>query len=50
MGDDLMVPKILIIDDDDLVSASLKKVLMKLGYDVLTCLIAKNAESTVHLQ
>lgn len=30
--------KILIIDDDDLVSLSLKKVLIKLGYNVETCL------------
>jgi len=33
-----MKPKILIIDDDDLVSRSLKKVLVKLDYEVDTCL------------
>jgi two-component system, NtrC family, response regulator AtoC len=43
-----MIPKILIIDDDDLVSASLKKVLTKLNYNVLTCLNAKDAETTVN--
>ncbi len=42
-----MVPKILIIDDDDLVSASLKKVLLKIGYDVSTCLRAGEAEKIV---
>lgn len=42
-----MTPKILIIDDDDLVSASLKKVLLKMGYDVQTCLHAGEAESIV---
>jgi len=35
--------KILIIDDDNLVSFSLKKLLMKLGYDVDTCLDANDA-------
>jgi two-component system response regulator AtoC len=35
--------KILIIDDDNLVSASLKKALLKLGYDVQVCL--KGGES-----
>lgn len=35
--------KILIIDDDNLVSISLKKLLVKLGYEVETCLEAKDA-------
>ncbi len=35
--------KILIIDDDNLVSVSLKKLLVKLGYDVETCLQASEA-------
>ena len=42
-----MVPKILIVDDDDLVTASLKKVLIKIGYDVLPCLQAGEAEKMV---
>lgn len=42
-----MIPKILIIDDDDLVSASLKKVLTKLNYNVETCLQAAEAERIV---
>lgn len=42
-----MIPKILIIDDDDLVSASLKKVLTKLNYNVETCLQASEAERIV---
>lgn len=42
-----MTPKILIIDDDDLVSASLKKVLIKIGYDVTACLNAGEAENMV---
>jgi two-component system, NtrC family, response regulator AtoC len=42
-----MTSKILIIDDDDLVSASLKKVLVKIGYDVSTCLKAGEAEQYV---
>jgi len=39
-----MIPKILIIDDDDLVSASLKKVLTRLNYNVAACLQAGEAE------
>lgn len=42
-----MIPKILIIDDDDLVAASLKKVLTKLNYNVETCLQAGEAERKV---
>ncbi len=42
-----MTNKILIIDDDDLVSASLKKVLIKIGYDVTNCLNAGEAEDIV---
>lgn len=42
-----MIPKILIIDDDDLVAASLKKVLTKLNYNVETCLRAGDAERIV---
>jgi two-component system, NtrC family, response regulator AtoC len=42
-----MTPKILIIDDDDLVSASLKKVLTKLSFNVEACLRAGEAEHTV---
>jgi two-component system, NtrC family, response regulator AtoC len=42
-----MATKILIVDDDDLVSASLKKVLIKIGYDVQTCLQAGEAEHFV---
>ncbi|MEW6653001.1 MAG: sigma-54 dependent transcriptional regulator [Bacteroidota bacterium] len=42
-----MIPNILIIDDDDLVAASLKKVLSKLNYNVETCLQAGEAEKIV---
>jgi len=42
-----MIPKILIIDDDDLVAASLKKVLTKLSFDVAVCLQAGEAENIV---
>jgi DNA-binding NtrC family response regulator len=42
-----MTPKILIIDDDDLVAASLKKVLTKLSFDVAVCLHAGEAENIV---
>ncbi len=42
-----MIPKILIIDDDDLVAASLKKVLTKLNFNVETCLRAGEAEKIV---
>lgn len=40
-----MEPKILIIDDDDLVASSLKKVLTKQNYNVTTCLDADEAKS-----
>ncbi|MFZ5947269.1 MAG: sigma-54-dependent transcriptional regulator [Stygiobacter sp.] len=43
-----MFPKILIIDDDDLVSGSLKKVLTKLNYKVETCLKAGDAEEKIN--
>ncbi len=42
-----MKAKILIIDDDDLVAASLKKVLIKIGYDVTACLNASEVEHIV---
>ncbi len=42
-----MTAKILIIDDDDLVAASLKKVLIKLGYDVAACLKAGETEQYI---
>ena len=34
----MMTPKILIVDDDNLVCISLKKVLIKLGYEVDVCM------------
>ncbi|MDX9925659.1 MAG: sigma-54 dependent transcriptional regulator [Ignavibacteriaceae bacterium] len=40
--------KILIIDDDDLVSSSLKKILVKLNYEVQTCLDAGEAQKLVN--
>jgi two-component system NtrC family response regulator len=42
-----MTPKILIIDDDDLVSASLKKVLTRLNFNVEACLKAGESEEIV---
>ena len=39
--------KILVIDDDDLVSRSLQKVLSKLGYNVQICLQAADAEKII---
>ncbi len=39
--------KVLIIDDDDLVCLSLKKVLLKLGYDVEVCMKGDEAASAV---
>lgn len=42
-----MTAKILIVDDDDLVSASLKKVLIKIGYDVSACLNAGEVEQYI---
>lgn len=43
----MMKFKILIIDDDHLVCISLKKLLMKLGYDVEICMEGKDALDTV---
>ncbi|MFA7290185.1 MAG: sigma-54 dependent transcriptional regulator [Melioribacteraceae bacterium] len=40
--------KILIIDDDDLVASSLKKVLVKLNYEVQTCLDAAETQKVVN--
>lgn len=45
----MMKAKILIVDDDDLVSASLKKVLIKIGYNVEACLNAGEVEQFVTL-
>ncbi|MHB8929152.1 MAG: sigma-54-dependent transcriptional regulator [Melioribacteraceae bacterium] len=42
-----MTAKILIVDDDDLVAASLKKVLIKIGYEVSTCLNAGEVEQFI---
>ncbi len=42
-----MEPKVLIIDDDDLVASSLKKVLTKQNYIVETCLDANEAKNLV---
>ncbi len=42
-----MNPKVLIIDDDDLVSSSLKKVLTKQNFDVETCLIASETKNFI---
>jgi two-component system, NtrC family, response regulator AtoC len=44
---EIMKYRILIIDDDDLVSASLKRVLVKLDYDVEVCLNAGEAEDKI---
>lgn len=42
-----MTPRILIIDDDDLIRASLKKVLVKQGNEVGTCQSGEEAELSV---
>ncbi|MCF8240207.1 MAG: sigma-54 dependent transcriptional regulator [Melioribacteraceae bacterium] len=42
-----MRPKILIIDDDNLVCASLRKVLIKMGYDAEICMEAEYAFESV---
>lgn len=42
-----MNPKVLIIDDDDLVATSLKKVLVKQNFDVHKCLDANEAKTAV---
>jgi two-component system, NtrC family, response regulator AtoC len=44
---EIMKYRILIIDDDDLVSASLKRVLAKLDYEVEVCLDAGEAEDKI---
>ncbi len=44
-----MKPRILIVDDDNLVVLSLKKVLIKLGYDVDACMDGGQVEDTVNL-
>jgi len=45
-----MKPKILLVDDDNLVVISLKKVLIKLGYDVDVCMEGGKVEEAVALQ
>ncbi len=45
-----MKPKILLVDDDNLVVISLKKVLIKLGYDVDVCMDGAKVEESVTLQ
>lgn len=42
-----MNPKVLIIDDDDLVSSSLKKVLTKQNFEVQTCLDANESKNYI---
>lgn len=42
-----MLPKILVVDDDDLVAGSLKKVLSKIGYNVEICLRASEIEEVI---
>lgn len=42
-----MNPKVLIIDDDDLVATSLKKVLVKQNFEVQKCLDANDAKTAV---
>jgi two-component system NtrC family response regulator len=44
-----MKPKILVVDDDNLVVISLKKVLIKLGYDVDICMDGAKVEESVSL-
>ncbi|NOX18209.1 MAG: sigma-54-dependent Fis family transcriptional regulator [Chlorobi bacterium] len=44
-----MVPKILIIDDDNLVCLSLQKVLRKLGYEAETCMDADEVFDKIEL-
>lgn len=44
----MITPKILIVDDDTLVCAALKKVLLKLGYDVDICI--DGAEVFLHIE
>lgn len=42
-----MKPKVLVVDDDNLVAISLKKVLVKLGYDVDVCMDGGKVEESV---
>ncbi|MFZ1289112.1 MAG: sigma-54 dependent transcriptional regulator [Melioribacteraceae bacterium] len=44
-----MKPKVLLVDDDNLVVISLKKVLIKLGYDVDVCMDGGKVEESVKL-
>ncbi|MCB0746430.1 MAG: sigma-54-dependent Fis family transcriptional regulator [Ignavibacteriae bacterium] len=44
-----MKPKVLLVDDDNLVVMSLKKVLIKLGYDVDVCMDGAQVENSVTL-
>ena len=44
-----MKPKVLIVDDDNLVVISLKKVLIKLGYDVDSCMDGAKVQESVEL-
>lgn len=44
-----MKPKILVVDDDNLVVMSLKKVLIKLGYDVDICMDGGKVEESITL-
>ncbi|MCW8850396.1 MAG: sigma-54 dependent transcriptional regulator [Melioribacteraceae bacterium] len=44
-----MKPKVLIVDDDNLIVLSLKKVLIKLGYDVDICMDGGQVEESITL-
>ena len=44
-----MKPKVLLVDDDNLVVISLKKVLLKLGYEVEVCMDGSKVEESVSL-
>ena len=44
-----MKPKVLLVDDDNLVVLSLKKVLIKLGYEVDVCMDGSKVEESVSL-
>ena len=44
-----MKPKVLIVDDDNLIVLSLKKVLIKLGYDVDICMDGGKVEDSITL-
>lgn len=45
----MMKPKLLIVDDDNLVCMSLKKVLVKLGYDVDVCMEGEKVIDAIEL-